>query len=719
MVNTASTNSPAIAISGTIEATRLPPMYRGGLMVVAAAMLLLPLIYLALIGLAGSAVWWHATTNTGLLDGGGSQFRLLIYLTPLVAGVVLVFFMIKPIMARPSRRHDPLPIEPEAEPALFAFIEQICRQVRAPIPRRVQVDCRVNASAGFMPGRFGVFRKDLVLTVGLPLAAGLSVREFGGVLAHEFGHFAQGGGMRLTAVVRSINGWFGRVVYERDEWDERLERWSKESDWRLSIVLSIAKLAVWLSRQALKGLMTAGHAISCFMMRQMEYDADSYEIKLAGSDSFVRTMTRLRELSLGARFGYDDLREAWQTGALPSHLPEFLVDRCSRIPDDVRNQVRHIAPERTGTFDTHPSDADRVAAARAAALAGVLIVDEVSSTRLFHDFAGLSAAATRHHYEHDLGLSIEVLRLVDTDAAVRESHSRADARQALHTFFEERFTPYRALRLDLGAVEGLDRMQLWSELCQARDAMGAMAISVTYRQFDSLARRRHLAFAAQELLAVGVNTVDAGEFDLAQGTSEEAAATESWALDQQQALVPALEAFERAAVQRLSCGVCLLRYRTDGESQGADRESAHGAEAASDEAMSLVRTINATADALRGFYDLRQLLLAANTLMHHQSASSDPLPFERRLEQMGSSVRPVLRGIRDALKGVPCRPSFTREPVDAAEWCGLLPEPASANPHEVSDRLVQLYLGALGRLASVVQQEEARLDSAVTPARTS
>ena len=79
-----------------------------------------------------------------------------------------------------------------------------------------------------------------MLTIGLPLVAGLSAREFGGVLAHEFGHFAQGGGMRLTAVVRGVNAWFGRVVYERDEWDETLERWSSRTDWRVRIVLMLA-----------------------------------------------------------------------------------------------------------------------------------------------------------------------------------------------------------------------------------------------------------------------------------------------------------------------------------------------------------------------------------------------------------------------------------------------------------------------------------------------
>ncbi|NIQ52510.1 MAG: peptidase M48, partial [Gammaproteobacteria bacterium] len=79
---------------------------------------------------------------------------------------------------------------------------------------------------------------------------------------------------RLTYVIRSINGWFAAVVYGRDQWDVRLEQASERTDLRLGIVLYAARGAVWLSRRVLWALMHAGHAISCFMLRQMEYDAD-------------------------------------------------------------------------------------------------------------------------------------------------------------------------------------------------------------------------------------------------------------------------------------------------------------------------------------------------------------------------------------------------------------------------------------------------------------
>ena len=237
--------------------------------------------------------------------------------------------------APPGDGAEPLPIDAEAEPILFAFIDEICRQVRAPRPRRVYVDCTVNASAGFMRGRLNMLRGDLVLTIGLPLVAGLSIRELGGVLAHEFGHFAQGGGLRLTAIVRGVNAWFGRVGV-------RTRRMGRQAGAMVEGVglasgrrPAVARGAVWLSRRVLTGLMLGGHAISCFMMRQMEYDADSYEIKVAGSDAFVRTSIRMRELSAAAHFAYSDMREALDAGTFPANLPTFMVERSRLIPAEV------------------------------------------------------------------------------------------------------------------------------------------------------------------------------------------------------------------------------------------------------------------------------------------------------------------------------------------------------------------------------------------------
>src|SRR5262249_51127323 len=147
---------------------------------------------------------------------------------------------------------------------LFALVHRICAAVEAPIPVRIEVDCSINASARLIGGPFG---RELALTIGLPLAAGLTMQELTGILGHECGHFAQGAGIRLTHTIRLINQWFWRVVNERDEWDSQLEAWSNGVDFRFAIVFMLGRAAVVCTRRLLWVLMTAGHSISCFMLR--------------------------------------------------------------------------------------------------------------------------------------------------------------------------------------------------------------------------------------------------------------------------------------------------------------------------------------------------------------------------------------------------------------------------------------------------------------------
>jgi Zn-dependent protease with chaperone function len=297
-------SSPLEAFQGTVTHTKTGPLYGAGLAIVAFAMVLLPLLYMALIGFTVWAVLWHLRNDTWIFDGpsGRAGFsRFVLYLGPAVVGGILVFFMVKPFFAAKAKRSEPITLDPEKEPMLFAFVQKICGLVGASAPCRIDVDCEVNASASL---RRGLWSNDLVLTIGLPLASGLDMRQFAGVLAHEFGHFAQGAGMRLTYIIRKINVWFARVVYERDAWDLKLEQYAKGGDWRVRIMLHAGRGCVWVSRRILWALMHAGQAISCFMLRQMEYDADSYEAKLAGSDAFESTASRLRVLAVATQVAY-------------------------------------------------------------------------------------------------------------------------------------------------------------------------------------------------------------------------------------------------------------------------------------------------------------------------------------------------------------------------------------------------------------------------------
>ena len=67
--------------------------YRLAAVVVATVMVMLPLAYLALIGLFAYGLYWHATENIVILRASGirtGRFAIAVYLGPLVVGVVII-----------------------------------------------------------------------------------------------------------------------------------------------------------------------------------------------------------------------------------------------------------------------------------------------------------------------------------------------------------------------------------------------------------------------------------------------------------------------------------------------------------------------------------------------------------------------------------------------------------------------------------------------------
>jgi Zn-dependent protease with chaperone function len=402
------------AFGSGISPARTSFLYQIGLVLVMVVMLILPVIYVAIVTAMGWAVYYFAVHCSFLVTSmfGGPRLyliKLFLYAMPLFIGSLMVFFMIKPLFARRRDQAQPLAVNPATEATLFAFIAKICGEVGAPMPTRIQLDCELNASAGFRRGVASMFGNDLVLRIGLPLVAGLNLQQFAGVIAHEFGHFTQGYGMRLCYVIRSINGWFVRVIYERDAWDVWLARWALESsDWRSMLVAGFAQFAVWISRSCLKLLMFFGHGVGCFLLRQMEYDADTYEIKLAGSDAFEQTAKRLKVLNEASSNSYHIIQTAWKVKKmLPDDFPAFLMQQDAKIPHDRRTFIEDTSGlSRTGIFHSHPSDGDRIRRARQAGEAGIFHLTQPAKL-LFANFEAVSKQVTSIHYTDEIGLKFD------------------------------------------------------------------------------------------------------------------------------------------------------------------------------------------------------------------------------------------------------------------------------------------------------------------------
>lgn len=402
---------------------RVSVMYQFGLLLTTVLMVLLPLIYMSFVCLIGWCTYYYATHFYWLVASFGSPkvylFKLVVYAGPVIVGSVITFFMVKPLLARRAPPPQSLAVSPEVERVLFGFIHRVCRLVGAPRPKRVDLDCGLNAAAGYRGGVMSMLRSDMVLAVGLPLVAGLSVAEFAGVLAHEMGHFSQGMAMRLSYIIRSVNLWFARVAYERDAWDVALDDWAEgEEDMRVKFVLVCAQVGVWGCRSLLKLLMFVGCGASSFLMRQMEYDADDREIKLVGSATFEGTVQRLRVLLKAVETAYKDMKGEWTTERrMPESFPHYMLQKDSQMPAERRKTIEDtIGLTPTGFFDTHPCDADRIRMARRAAEPGRLRCGMPAFT-LFANFDILSKQISMLHYSEDLGVPVDHSELSPAEGA--------------------------------------------------------------------------------------------------------------------------------------------------------------------------------------------------------------------------------------------------------------------------------------------------------------
>ena len=420
------------ALAGAVPPIRRSPAYLFALLIAAIVMCLLPLIYLGLIGAVGYGTYHYATDwGLTLFDRRASFGRFAAFIGPIIIGLIAIVFMLKPILARPARTHSGLALQREQQPVLFEFVDRLCEILRAPQPREIKVDCDVNASASFRHGWWSLFSNDLRLTIGLPLLAGLSLRAFAGVLAHELGHFTQGFAMRLTYVIGSVSNWLARLVYERDSWDEWLESTSEhESDWYgsgwISVVLMLARLAVWLSRRILWVLMMVGLLVSGFLSRRMEFDADRYEARVAGSDSFASTVRDLHALNWAAGQSYGEISESMQLGRLPDNLPAYIANRVHLTDEQLRKMIDHdISTRRTKWFDSHPADQDRIDNALREECEGIVASDAPASA-LLHNFESVCKTLTFVFYKDNIGAGVEKARLIPTAKLT----ARADADRA-------------------------------------------------------------------------------------------------------------------------------------------------------------------------------------------------------------------------------------------------------------------------------------------------
>jgi len=435
-----SDNAFAALQSATIPRVKVTMAYRLGLFLVILISTIAPLVYLGILAGLVAVVALYINVLPGFLEGIHSGVgKIAVVVVPVFIPAVLFLFLLKPLFTR----HRPPPryvLKRENFPALFTLVETLCEKIKVPVPVKIVLDNEVNASAGSARGILSLVRGKLVLTVGMPLVMGMSIREFAGVLAHEFGHFAQPSAMTAYYVVNSINYWFASRAYEPDAWDSRLEAWSDTANHHIVGTLAIqgARLGIYLTRKLFGVLYRLNLVTTRFMSRHMEHDADVYESIVSGSDQFEKTALVFRRLAY-AEQSVDELnRQSWNENKLFKNYPDAIATMVGSLDADFDDRIREdMMQAQTNAWDSHPADNDRIRHVMKRNDVGIL-KDDRPARELCKDIDSLAEAVTLHMYRQ-AGIRDPEQYVEDNDTLLQQDKEKKQASEALVGYFDDAY----------------------------------------------------------------------------------------------------------------------------------------------------------------------------------------------------------------------------------------------------------------------------------------
>jgi Zn-dependent protease with chaperone function len=269
----------------------------------------------------------------------GAMYGVLALVAPLLLLSNLVFHALR----LPTQQPEGVRLRPSDAPELFATVERLRTELRAPRLHRILLTESEDAAAQLPRlGLLGWYRNSLLL--GLQTMQALSADEFRAVVAHELGHMSRQHG-RVTAWIYRIHmTWMqlDALLAARGPWGWRLfepfvSRWWPRFD---------------------------AHALA--LSRQQEYDADLFAARESGNDAFARSLTTTSVVTalMQEKFWPDVFRATADDPKPPQDVLAAQTRAIAAGPaaEDARRWLQAALSERTSVEDTHPSVADRLRA---------------------------------------------------------------------------------------------------------------------------------------------------------------------------------------------------------------------------------------------------------------------------------------------------------------------------------------------------------------------
>ncbi len=405
------------ALKSKIAPTLFPKLYIAGWIFSALGMAFLYCLYILIILFFLSSLYDHLIDNITFIDDIPYGLGVIAYLLPIVICIFFISAMIKPFFAPPTIKKFSIPLSRKREPTLFIFIEKLCQSIGPKPPSEIEIDFSIGATASYKYGVISFLEDKLTVSIGLPIIGEMTIGEFAGMLSHEFAHFTEKMTTRLYYVITNVNAWFTKVVYTEDIIDNKLsilEGTATKLFIRLPI--TILRFFVWLTRKIAYVFLVAGHIISRYYVRQMEFEADKYAVKLTGKEAFESALYKTHIITKAMDGAFQKMKKLKNRN--DTSLPNNFVELISAIikemsEEEIAHAKTNILHSKTKLFESHPTDKERIDKIKTNMAKGLFQSDRPVAT-LFSNFDEIVKLASARFYRESLGLRFDQTSLIPT-----------------------------------------------------------------------------------------------------------------------------------------------------------------------------------------------------------------------------------------------------------------------------------------------------------------
>ena len=680
--------------------------YLVGSVLNALAMVLLYTAYLGFIAAIGYLLYYHLADYSywsNVNNAPGLILGVLLQTTILLACVILILFLLKPIFIRYKETELSQNLDPEEEALLFSFATRLAALMNVPPPQQIRMIEDVNAVVTIeRNGKFPFGKGQRALGIGLPLFYNLSLSQFSGVLAHELGHFSQHPLRFFPRVVNSIYEWFHQALNQRETWAKFLAKAGQNHGCGVGIVALAAQLVIWLACGVLWLFLKLAQLSSFVLLRQMEYDADRWHARVCGCDDFQAGHEKMAVMKFFLDLMADRIKPYVDDGILIDNVPRFVAEEAERFASEKRaTLLKTILPKHV-FLDVHPSIAARIDVAQKNLGAGYQgrVQLEMPASRLLRNLESTSKDFTKELYQGLLGEEITDFEFRTTEEIFVREDSLSQAARNWADFSLGQYQPVRFLPFDVTILQDSDRLEdADSALKKSREIIASTyAAQLEFMQeYDDNDDQWNQAFYVQNLYAASVAFKgQIGSYQVQ--TAQDAKAVEEAALAERAKLDEKLLPFETTLKDRLAAAFSTLDDPC-----------------VTNELSQLLKTYHTLAKNQESTLALRNRLNAILGFLGMRFICSSPKKFRQRTQWFEDDSRRVLGTLLDELQDLPY-PFADQKETSFLAWASVenLPQAGNIIPlMKIMGRFLtaenDLRLLVLGRLAEIAMQVEESL----------